>query len=441
MNILHLEIDNLKRISAIEINPTTGQPVILTGDNGQGKSSVLDGIILALSNTGLDDPIKHGRPSASVRLTLGTDKAEYLLERKVTKKGESLTLTDAGGIAVQKPQTFLNGLLGNYAFDPLEFTRLKSKDQVEALKVAAGLDFSELDAKRAVHYNERTAVARDGKEVATLLSNTPAPADGLPTEEISASALVMALQGLEGKRRDAERARTNAAAAVSSLDAIEVRIEKLQTELNDLAKSRMNAAVTVEELIETRDSLQLASPTEKDLAAANAEIAGVDATNRAVRAAKAHAELTTKRQELLAKHGKLTRRIEEIDEKKADAIKNANLPLDGLELTDDGVMVSGTFFSQLSTAEQIRVSTLVAMSQNPKLKIIMIREGALMNSANIAAVATLAAERGVQVWIEKFQEQPSSSGLHIIDGAIAFVDGKHVADTADNTAEKEGLPE
>lgn len=426
MKILHLEIDNLKRISAIEINPETGKPVILTGDNGQGKSSVLDGIVLALSNTGLDDPIKHGRGSASVRLTLGADKAEYLLERKVTKKGDSLTLTDANGIAVQKPQTFLNGLLGNYAFDPLEFTRLKPKEQVEALKTAAGLDFSELDAQRAGFFSERTTVARDGKDVAAQLAAVPEPAEGTPDEEVSASALVETLTALEDRVRLIAEYERVASVRESKRREWAARVDSLRADLDAAERAHKEAE---DAGIEAREVYQKAvknAPTPEELTAAKDAIATVDVTNRAVRQAKKHAELTTKRKELLAKHGKLTRRIEEIDEKKADAIKNANLPLDGLELTDDGVMMDGTFFSQLSTAEQIRVSTLVAMSQNPELKIVFVREGALMNPSNIKVLTDLAEERGYQVWIEFFKPEPGESGLHIIDGAIAFVNGESV---------------
>ena len=100
--------------------------------------------------------------------------------------------------------------------------------------------------------------------------------------------------------------------------------------------------------------------------------------------------------------------------------------VDGLELTDDGVLFGGTFFSQMSTAEQIRISTLVAMSQNPALKIILIREGALMNRANLAMIAELGKERGYQLWIECFREEPGSNGLHITDGAISHVNGEPV---------------
>lgn len=426
MNIISLDITDLKRISAIHIDPVTGKPVILTGDNGNGKSSVLDAIILALSNTGLDDPIRHGRPSGSVKLSLGVDKAEYLLERKVTKSGDKLTLTDAAGTPVQKPQTFLNGLLGNYAFDPLEFVRLKPKDQVEALKIAAGLDFTEIDAQRKTLYDERTAVTRDGKEAAAQLAAIPAPAEGVASQEVSAVQLVATLRALEDAAAhtvtaqrnidEARRRHGEAAAEVARLTAALANAKSVETANADMMKERENQLATAVS----------AAPTGDQLTAAREAIAQVDTTNKAARNAIAHKSLDEKAKALRVKFANLNRAIEVIDEEKSASIKNANLPLDGLELTDEGVMVSGTFFSQLSTAEQIRVSTLVAMSQNPTLKIVIIREGALMNSANLAMIAEMANERGFQCWIERFQEMPSSEGLHIIDGAIAFEDGEAV---------------
>lgn len=426
MNILELKINDLKRITAIEIHPETGKPVILTGDNGNGKSSVLDSIILALSNTGLDDPIRHGRPSGSVKLTLGVDKAEYLLERKVTKGGDKLTLTDAAGIAVQKPQTFLNGLLGNYAFDPLEFTRLKPKDQVEALKIAAGLDFTELDAQRATHYSERTTVTRDGKEAAAQLAAIPVPAEDVPAEEQSAVDLIADLQALQKKSDFVTTAKRQADEAKERHTTAEAEVARLTTLLDSAKAHESTCKDMVTEMEKVLTTATEGAPTPDQLASASEAIARVEETNRAVRSAANHRELDTKVKGLRVTVANLNRRIEEIDEKKKEAIKNANLPLEGLELTEEGVMVNGVFFSQLSTAEQIRVSTLVAMSQNPSLRIVIIREGALMNSANLAMIAKLAAERSFQVWIERFQEAPSSEGLHIIDGAIAFEDGEAV---------------
>lgn len=66
------------------------------------------------------------------------------------------------------------------------------------------------------------------------------------------------------------------------------------------------------------------------------------------------------------------------------------------------------------------------MAQNPKLKVILIREGALVNKTNMKVLTDLAAIGGYQLWIEKFQEEASSDGLHITDGHISHVNGNPV---------------
>jgi len=434
MNILHLSVSNLKKVSAIRIDPTTGKPIILTGDNANGKSSVLDAIFLALKNEGLDDPIRHGRMSGSVQLTLGAEKMEYTLERKLTKKGSYLTLTDVDGKPVQKAQTFLNGIIGNYAFDPLEFTKLKPKEQVEALRTAAGLDFTDIDAERAVAYNERTSITRAGKELAAQLAGIPEPAADVPETEVSASFLIEALEGLKDKVRSKSTFRDQ----VDNLkEQVRIKRERIQVLQFDL-KAAINAE---QELIVSMDARTAAfdaiiEPTQEDLKIAADAVNQIDVTNAAVRSARQHREASARLKDLRIQVAKHNRVIELVDERKAEAIKNANLPLDGLEMTDDGIMFDGTFFKQLSTAEQIRVSTLVAMSQNPALKIIIIREGALMNKENLRLMVDLATERGYQLWIEKFQEEASDIGFHIIDGAIAFEDGEAVEPIKETTEDE-----
>ena len=427
MNIIELQINDIKRISAIEVDPVTGEPVILTGDNAQGKSSVLDAIVFALSNSGLDDPIRHGRPSGSITVKLGADKVEYTVERKVTKKGSYLTLKDAEGNEVSKAQTFLNGLMGNYAFDPLAFTSLKPKEQVEALKTAAGLDFTELDANRAQFYAERTTIGRDGKELKARFEAMAKPADDVPAEEVSATELMAKVETLHAAERKLSQAIDQESRDGEAHARALQEVEKIKAQLAE-AEAKADAAGKV--VAASRDAVaaaRAAAPSAEEIAAARAAVQAVDTTNAAVRAARTYRETEEKLKELRLKHANLDRRIEEIDEAKKEAIKNAALPLDGLELTDDGVLFGGTFFSQLSSAEQIRVSTLVAMSQNPTLKIVLVREGALMNRANLQMMADLARERGYQLWIEKFQEEPGSKGVHIVDGAISHVDGEPVA--------------
>ncbi|MFT4177011.1 MAG: hypothetical protein QM627_10185 [Luteolibacter sp.] len=425
MNILELTINDVKRISAVEINSATGEPVILTGDNAQGKSSVLDSIEVLLTNKGLDDPIRHGRTSAKITAGIGDSAVEYTLERKFTRSGDTLTIVGPDGVKVPSPQKFLNSLVGSFAFDPLAFTGLKPKEQVEALKQAAGLDFSKLDEERATAFTTRTDVGRRGKEAAAQLAAIPEPLPGTPEEEVSAAEVVAALNQLH-QQLSAHQAAEN------RIESLKTAVAQAQAEVTRIGQLLVDAQTALseknEDLTAAKENLlTLPLPDEETLATASLSVNQVDQTNAAVREARKYRELKTKTENLRKEYADLTAQIEQIDAEKLEKVKSANLPLEGLELTDDGVIFNGTLFSQLSTAEQIRISTLVAMAQNSALKIILVREGTLINRANLALMAALAAERGCQLWIEKFQEDPSDTGLHIVDGRIGFVSGKAVS--------------
>lgn len=425
MTVTELTINDVKRISAVTINPATGEPVILTGDNGNGKSSVLDALELALTNKGLEDPIRHGRASGKVTVTLSDG---CIIERKLTRSGDALVVTGPDGVRMPKAQTFLNSLLGSYAFDPLEFTGLKPKEQVEALKIAAGLDFTKLDAERAEAFSKRTDIGRRGKEAKARLDAIAEPLPGTPTEEQSASALMETLRTLEKSAEHLVVAKRQVAEAKAKEEAALQEIDRIKAELKSAENHHSTCAEMIDETQKILATATTNAPTEEQLAAAREAVEQVDKTNAAVREGIAYRALLAETEALREEYSNLTNTIEQVDKDKQEKVKNADLPLDGLELTDDGVMFNGVMFTQLSTAEQIRISTLVAMAQNPELKIVMVREGSLVNRANLGMMAELAASRGFQLWIEKFQEEPGEVGLHIVDGSIAFKNGAAVTE-------------
>lgn len=58
MKINKLEIENVKRVKAVKIEPTSNGLTIIGGRNNQGKTSVLDAIAWALGGNGSG----HHRP-------------------------------------------------------------------------------------------------------------------------------------------------------------------------------------------------------------------------------------------------------------------------------------------------------------------------------------------------------------------------------------------
>lgn len=426
MNITTLSIENVKRLSAIRIT-ADGKPIVLTGNNGAGKSSVLDGILLALSGAGLEDPIKHGATRAVIKLKIEGKEEAFNIERIIRPGSRELKVTSADGKPISSPQRFLDSLVGSIAFDPLEFVRLKPKAQADSLRSLLGIDTTAIERKKADFYAERTVVNRQIENLKGQLDGIPEHAADVPDEEVSASDLIK--QRDEVSEQEAKEAAITAKMeAMSSKDAeLDARIIKGKALLIQLERERSLLAIDYIELKADLDRQRQHNNGLPEIDSITRKIASVDLTNQAVREKRRRKEVEKALAESHAKSEELTQKQKDADAEKARLLSEADLPVPGMEINEDGVTVDGVRFDQLSTAQQITTSTKIAMRSNPKLKIILIREGALINRANTEALCELAKERGYQLWMEKFSEDASEKGIHISDGEIVAVDGKEVA--------------
>jgi hypothetical protein len=175
------------------------------------------------------------------------------------------------------------------------------------------------------------------------------------------------------------------------------------------------AQAKVDALVTRVDEARAAAP---DPLAIRKRLEEVEATNAMVRANKRRAEAA----QLVADNKKqseaLTSTIEAIDKQKADTIAAAQFPVPGLGLSDDGITFNDIPFNQASMAEQLRVSTAVGLALNPKLKVLLIRDGSALDSDSLALIADMAAVADGQVWIEKVAESKEGIQVLIEDGAV-----------------------
>jgi len=128
MKIVQLHSENIKRIKAIDITPEDNV-VVLSGKNGEGKTSVLDSIWLALqyraASKGNPNPLRSGTDKGFVSLDLG----DYIVTRKFTKDDSVLEIKTPDGSKISSPQKLLDGMIGDLSFDPWEFSRKNEDDQ------------------------------------------------------------------------------------------------------------------------------------------------------------------------------------------------------------------------------------------------------------------------------------------------------------------------
>jgi DNA repair exonuclease SbcCD ATPase subunit len=416
LRVLALHAENYKRLTAVEIRPD-GDVVLVGGRNAQGKTSVLDAIYAVLKGGAAAretvQPIRDGQDTAVARLEIGDEHGNvvYVATRRWTKDDAgTLTVESSDHARFSSPQKLLDGMLGSITLDPLAFTRMDAKKQLatllDAIGDSLGFDPVQLDAERKGVYERRTQIGQKVTQLAGQLKGYPEPDPSLPAEEVSASALIAQVDELTRQNRAidsaieaARRARAEQERAADALEA---------------AQNALTAATT--RATETVGSAR-ALGERKDPQAVLDQLAQIDTVNAKVRTQRDRsavaAELSDRKQEQ-AQH---TLKLEEIDRQKADGIAAAKLPVPGLGFDADGVTLNGIPFSQASTAEQIRVSTALAMAGSPAIRVMRIDGGESLDSDSLAIIERLAAEHRYQVWISRVDES-RSVGFTIEDGTV-----------------------
>ena len=431
MRIMGLKAENVKRLKMVEITPE-GNVVKVTGKNGNGKTSVLDSIILALGGdaavklTKTTKPIHNGADRAESTVDLG----EYIVTRTWTASGSTLKVTTKDGAKISSPQALLTKFVGNLTFDPLEFMNMKSEDQVQTLHRIIGFDPKPLDDKRKKLFDDRTVVNRQVKDLQAKMKDISTfPGVDLPEAEVEAATLMdefskasETLLANNKLRVDLNVLREESAAQSKLIVDLETQIRDLLSRL-DMEKEKKQAIV--DKGISLR--AQVDSLVDPELGAIQLQMTNLESTNRKIRSRNEWKKLDKELEDKAAKAYDLTNQIEDIDQQKENAIKNAKLPIAGLSFGIEGVEYNGIPLSQSSHAEKIRVSMAMGMSINPELRVMFIKDGEKFDSDTWKMVEAMAAENDYQVWAEVVDET-GEVGIYIEDGMVKDFEEKIIVD-------------
>ena len=399
MKINRLEIENVKRIKAVVIEPTANGLTIVGGKNRQGKTSVLDAIAYALGGESYR-PSELQRDGSLIPPVIHMVMNNGLvIERK--GKNSSLKVTDSDGN--KGGQQLLNEFVEQLAINLPKFMEASNKEKANTLLKIIGIgdQLSELEKNETEIYNERQALGRIADQKQKYAKEQPyylnVPEDLVsPSDLIKQQQEILARNGENQRKRDRLSEITKAKHNLfDELQRIDQNIATLQKQ-KDALMGQYNQAVNDEETaMKTVTELQDESTAELE-----ESIANIEEINRKVRANLDKAKAEEDAAHYRRQYDELTVKINEIRKDKADLLQNADLPLPDLTVEDGELVYQGHKWDNMSGADQFKVSTAIVRKLNPKCGFVLLDKleqmdldtlqefGAWLEAEGLQAIAT-----------------------------------------------------
>lgn len=412
--VLQIEGSDVKNMKFFDITPDKSINVV-SGKNGSGKSSLLSAIDLALKGKSSlkFSPVRNGTEQAKVKMKIGAEKIEYIIERKLGADGSStLKLMTGDNMRPSSQQKVIDGLIGNISFDPVAFVlQQDGKGRVELLRKITGLDFSKEDAEFSELYEKRTLENRRLRDVEGEIKQYADIKEGVKLRAIEV--VQKEYQGMVDHNNFIRDAKLDIVSADSVIKAAEKSIK----EYEELIKKQRGIIENAKKLrIEASDKLK--GKKEKDLSKIEEELKTVRKNADIQYKVKRKKELQKNLNGIKSELDDINSKMECIKKSKEDKIKSTKMPIAGLEVGDSDILYNKKEFNSLSQSEKMRVAIAIEMADNPKLAVIKVENGNALDEDNFDELCAICKKNEYQLWIEVPSKKKESNCIFIEDGVV-----------------------
>ncbi len=409
IKINKLEIENVKRVKAVKIEPTANGLTIVGGKNNQGKTSVLDAICWALGGERYrpSEPQREGSvipPNLHIVMSNG-----LIVERK--GKNSDLKVIDPNG---QKGgQQLLNEFVEQLALDLPKFMGANNKEKANTLLqiIGVGEQLYELEQKEKEVYNQRHAIGQIADQKIKFAKEQPYYPDA-PKEPVSASELIRQQQDILAKNGENQRKRDMALGLHAERNRLAEKVNSLKEELEKYQKQLIQVDMDMETAYKTAEQLQDESTAELE-----ANIANIEAINIKVRANLDKDKAETDAQDYTDQYNALTVKLDAVRQAKIDLLKGADLPLPGLSVVDGELTYNGHKWDNMSGSDQLKVSVAIIRKLNPKCGFVLMDKLEQMDLDTLQEFGAWLEQEGLQAIATRVSTGPECSIL-IQDGYI-----------------------
>ena len=364
IKINKLEIENVKRIKAVKIEPSRDGLTIVGGNNNQGKTSVLDSIAWALGGEKYcpSQAVREGSvipPNLRIVMSNG-----LVVERK--GKNSSLKVTDPEGN--KSGQQLLNEFVEQLALDLPRFMESSGKEKAQTLLriIGVGEQLAGLEKKEKELFGQRRTIGQIADQKKKFADEQTYYPDA-PSELVSPSELIRKQQEIlarngenQGKRACAEQYRQSVIFLKQEAEAMREQLARKEAELREAEDNLQTALKSAEGLLD------------ESTAELEASIADIEEINRKVRANLDKEKAEDDAQQYLDQYATLTKQIEDARQAKTALLQTADLPLPELSVKDGELVYKGQLWDNMSGSDRLKVSTAIVRKLNPKCGFVLL---------------------------------------------------------------------
>lgn len=392
MKINKLEIENVKRVKAVKIQPSQNGLTIIGGDNSQGKTSILDSIAWALGGNKYrpsDPQRKDSVLPPSLRIVMDNG---LVVERK--GKNSDLKVLDPQGR--KGGQQLLDSFVEALALDLPKFMASTGKEKANTLLqiIGVGEQLYKLEQEEAQYFSRRHAIGQIADQKAKFAKEQTFYPEA-PKELVEASELIKQQQEILSRNGDNQRKRQNLAYIQSMATKADSEVADLERRL---AEAKAKQAVAYNDLqTANKSALDLHDESTQEL---ETSIRNIDEINRKVRANLDKDKAEEDAKGYANQYAEFTNEIEAIRKKKIDLLNNADLPLEGLSVVDGELIYNGYKWDGMSGSDQLKVATAIVRKLNPDCGFVLLDKleqmdmktlkdfGAWLEAEGLQAIAT-----------------------------------------------------
>ena len=426
VKISSLELENVKRVKAVRLEPSENGLTIIGGKNNQGKSSVLDAIAYALGGANFK-PSNTKREGSMVdphmKVTLSNG---IVVERK--GKNSTLQVTDPSG--KKSGQALLDSFITTFALDLPKFINSNDKEKAKVLLQIIGIgdQLAQFDREEERLSQERLQVGRIAKEKVGHAEQM-VQWDGVPKEPVSITDLIQEQQAILSRNGMRQQWKAEYDKILADLMRTDDDIDRLTKQIADLAAKRTE--------LEQKAKLASKSPKELEMESTSeieASIQNIESINAKVRDNLEKEKAQMEADSYTQKYRELNVAIDNLRYERMKLLEGSDMPLEGLSVENGLLVFNGQPWDNMSGSDQLRVATAIVRKIQPDCGFVLLDKLEQMDLDTLSDFGKWLEKEGLQAIATRVSTGEECT-IYIEDGYSVDHSGKKTADQGFKPAE------